>query len=155
MSIPELWQQGEYSDMSLENIAANASNMRFGTNPEYKLSDFLAMYPQFSSVGNAALTIFINLASASLSFERWQDLWKFAMGLFVAHYATLHSQSSENVKAGLAKGIQVSKGVGDVSVSYQLITEGWQSWGSFNLTLFGQQLITMAKTIGAGPVYIW
>jgi hypothetical protein len=164
---PELWQQGEYSDTSLLNIASNAANMRFGTNPAYTLSDFVAIFPQFGSVdvqgvftgkGNltpGAMTMFLNLASASLSQERWQDSWSFGMALFIAHYATLFQQSSTSVMAGLAKGVQVSKSAGDVSTSIQTITTGWESWGAWNLTTFGQQLITMARTIGYGPMWIW
>lgn len=164
---PELWQQGEYSDESIAGIAATAANIRFGTNPAYTLADFVAIYPQFGSVdgegkftgtGNlnsSVMTMFVNLASASLSQERWQDSWSLGMALFIAHYATLFQQSSTSVMAGLSKGVQVSKGAGDVSTSYQAITQGWESWGAFNLTLYGQQLMTMAKVVGAGPMWIW
>ena len=166
---PELWQQGEYSDASLLNIATNAANMRFGTNPAYAIADFVAIYPQFGTVdqqgsfvpaagvnvSSGALQMFVNLASASISQLRWQDSWSFGMALFIAHYATLYQQSSSSVMAGLAKGVQVSKSVGDVSVSYQAITSGLESWGAWNLTSFGQQFLTMAKMIGAGPMLVW
>jgi hypothetical protein len=56
--------------------------------------------------------------------------------------------------AGLAGGIQTSKSVGDVSVSYQVLTS-LESWGAWNLTRFGQLLATMAKVIGSGPMLIW
>ena len=50
----------------------------------------------------------------------------------------------------LAGGVQTSKSVGDVSVSYQaLVLEDWAAW---NLTLYGQTLATMAKVVGAGPM---
>ena len=164
---PELWQQGEYSDASLLNIATNSANMRFGTNPAYTLADFVAIYPQFGTVaddgaftgtGNlnrAVMTMFLNLASASIAQLRWQDSWNFGMALFIAHYATLFQQSSPSVAAGLAKGVQVSKSAGDVSVSVQAITSGWESWGAWNLTVYGQQLMTLAKIIGMGPMLVW
>ena len=56
--------------------------------------------------------------------------------------------------AGLAGGIQTSKSVGDVSVSYQVLTS-LESWGAWNLTRFGQLLVTMAKVIGSGPMIFW
>ena len=178
MSTPDtaqdLWQEGAFLDYSLSALAAAASNLRFGTNPAYAIADFLAVYPQFGSVddqgaftgiGNlsqGALQIFVNLASASLSQDRWQDSWTFAMALFVAHYATLHLKATEGAagnarqiaQAGLAKGVQVSKSA-DLSTGYQAITSGWESWGQWNLTMYGQQLIGMARLIGKGPMLIW
>ena len=56
--------------------------------------------------------------------------------------------------AGLAGGIQTSKSVGDVSVSYSVLSS-LASWGAWNLTKFGQLLATMAKVIGSGPMLIW
>jgi hypothetical protein len=55
---------------------------------------------------------------------------------------------------GLAGGIQTNKSVGDVSVGYQPLSalEDWAAWG---LTSYGQQLATMARVIGSGPMVIW
>ncbi len=55
---------------------------------------------------------------------------------------------------GLAGGIQTSKSVGDVSVSYQALSalDSWAAWG---LTSYGQQLASMARVIGSGPMVIW
>lgn len=158
-----------YLSYSLDYLATAAAGIRFGENPDYELDDFLEMYPQFGPsdgvwpVPEVVLTVYLNLASACLAYERWQDSWAFAMGLFIAHYATLYLQSSASVgdskskiaSAGISKGIQASKSVGDVSVSYQMIVTGWESWGAWNLTLFGQQFITMAQVVGMGPVYVW
>jgi Protein of unknown function (DUF4054) len=55
---------------------------------------------------------------------------------------------------GLAGGIQTSKSVGDVSVGYQTL-ESLKQFGAWQLTLYGQQLVTMAKAIGAGPAWIY
>ena len=54
---------------------------------------------------------------------------------------------------GLAGGIQASKSVGDVSVSYAQLTS-LENWGQWNLTKYGQQLATMARVIGSGPMLI-
>ena len=56
--------------------------------------------------------------------------------------------------AGLAGGIQSSKSVGDVSVSYSVLSS-LESWGAWNLTKFGQLLATMAKVMGSGPMIFW
>lgn len=110
----------------------------------------------------AALLAFIALASASLVQARWLDSWIVAMGWFVAHFATLYVKSDGNpfsspgqvAAAGLASGIQVSKSVGDVSVAYQPV-QGLSEWGAWNLTSYGQQLATMAKIIGMGPLFLY
>lgn len=67
---------------------------------------------------------------------------------------SLAPNAAEIAAQGLAGGIQVSKSVGDVSVSYQPL-ETLASWGAWNLTLYGQQLATAAKIVGAGPALIW
>jgi hypothetical protein len=55
---------------------------------------------------------------------------------------------------GLAGGIQTSKSVGDVSVGYSVLN-ALEDWGAWNLTVYGQQLATMARVIGSGPMVIW
>jgi hypothetical protein len=55
---------------------------------------------------------------------------------------------------GVANGIMVSKSVGDVSASYQALSS-LEAWGAWNLTKYGQQLVTMAKVVGSGPMVIW
>jgi Protein of unknown function (DUF4054) len=67
--------------------------------------------------------------------------------------ATAYSGAQIAAQA-LAGGIQTSKSVGDVSVSYQPLAS-LEDWGQWNLTLYGQQLATMAKTVGSGPALMW
>jgi hypothetical protein len=174
MTFPDpdhLLYDGEYSTSVLEGIIAQAGNLCFGDNPPYTFDDFIAFYPQFGPTGDppvmpipqAVLQIYINLASASLQYARWLDSWQVGMALFIAHYATLYLQSlvpagsdkAAIVQAGLARGVQVSKAVGPVNVSYQLITANLEDWGAWNLTVFGQQLASMAKLIGMGGMYVW
>lgn len=110
----------------------------------------------------AVMNAYIMLASASIMQSRYQDGWALAMALFIAHYATLWLQSDGNpastaaqaAQQGVAKGIQVTKAVGDTSVGYQALT-GFEDWGSWNLTMYGMQFMTMARVIGAGPMLIW
>jgi Protein of unknown function (DUF4054) len=54
----------------------------------------------------------------------------------------------------VATGVMVSKSVGDVSASFQAL-EAIASWGAWALTKYGQQLVTMAMAIGAGPSVIY
>lgn len=148
-----------------------AANLSSGTNPDYAITDFLADFPQFSNVCTSPdggttppavpttlLQRFINMATASLSQSKWFDMWQYAMGLFVAHYITMFLSASQQTTApGLVKGaspvmLQTSKSVGNVSASYDpsTIAEDMKGWGAYKATTYGQQLVTLAKTIGAG-----
>lgn len=105
---------------------------------------------------------YITLASGCLVQARWLEQWTVAMCYFVAHFLTLYAYTDGNPLApinqiasqGLAIGIAVNKSVGDVSVGYQLIT-GWEDWGAWNLSVYGQMLSTWAAVIGAGPVLLY
>jgi hypothetical protein len=110
----------------------------------------------------AVLQVYIALASASLVQGKWLEQWTFAMALFVAHFADLYARSegapastaTQAAGQGLAFGILIAKSVGDVSASYQLVG-GLEDWGAWNLTVYGQQLATMARIVGMGPMMLW
>jgi hypothetical protein len=110
----------------------------------------------------AILNVYIALASASLVQARWLDSWTVGMGVFIAHYLTLWlkadsgngGSAAQVAQAGLAFGIQTSKGAGKLSVGYTVLDID-QQWGAFALTIYGQLFITMAKGIGGGMMVIW
>lgn len=109
----------------------------------------------------AIVQAYLNLANASLMSSRWREAWPIAMGLYIAHYLTLYLETDSNptataaqaVTQGLQHGIAVSKAVGDTSIGLQTLT-GLESWGAWTLTQYGLQLITMARVVGSGPIYI-
>jgi hypothetical protein len=121
------------------------------------ISSYTSLIPQ------PVLQLYINLASASLSQARWLDNWPMGMALFIAHYATLYLRSEGSVgttaqqiaSSGLAIGLKVSQAAGDVSQTQEYMTTGWESWGSWNLTTYGQQLITIANIVGIGTMYVY
>ena len=110
------------------------------------------------------LQTFITLANAGLQYARWLEQWKFAMCLFVAHYATLYLQSegqptstaAQVAQSGLQTGVIISKSVGDVSVSKeQIVAAHLEQFGSWLLTQPGQLLAQMASSVGAGMMLIY
>lgn len=117
---------------------------------------------QLPFVPPVVLNAYIALASASLMQARWLSMWPVAMGLYVAHFATLWMRSDGDVygspgqaaKAGLTRGITVSKSAGPVSQGIQL-APGLENIGAWGLTEYGVQLATMAKGPGAGPMLLW
>lgn len=126
-------------------------------------NDPLQVYPS-PIVPMPVLLTYISLAQACVQYNRWLESWPIGMMLYIAHFLTLYlwsegapsSPPGAAASAGLARGILTSKSAGDVSAGYsQIMSSGWESWGAWNLTLYGQQFITMAKVIGFGPMYIW
>lgn len=155
-------------------IIAAAANIRRGTNPPYTSEQFLAQFPQFGKTddqGNPVIPRvvidgYVNFAHASLQKARYHDAWEMVMGLFIAHWLTLFLQSMTSpddpvgkiIAAGLAKGLQSSKSAGDLSVSYDfsfLNGSDFNGWGTYKMTAFGQQFVTIAKIYGMGGMVVW
>lgn len=149
--------------------AAAAQNLGSGESPDYVVSDFISDFPQFGANGSLISTIpqtlaqkFINMASASLSYSKYQDLWSYCMGLYVAHFCTLFLMASngatpENVASkGAPASILSSKSVGEVSASYDIgaIAGDLEKWGTFKSTTYGQQLATFAQIAGIGGAVV-
>ena len=160
--------------MGVAGIIADASNIRRGENPPYTEEDFLAAYPQFGKTDENGISIiplqllkmWVNMAHASILKARYHDAWEVCMGLFVAHWLTLYLQGAASeddpvgkiVNAGLAKGLQSSKSAGDLSVSYDFsVVTGsdFDGWGTYKLTIYGQQFITLAKAYSLGGMMVW
>ncbi|CQR71676.1 hypothetical protein SOV_04720 [Sporomusa ovata DSM 2662] len=157
------------------SIIAAASNLRSGDNPAYTFADFYAVYPAYAPrtvdsvttylVDPSIADMYIAMAHVVVKESRWHVRWKFAMGLFIAHFLTLYLQSladanstaSQVVAAGQTRGLMASKSIGDVSVSYDFstIAQGLDGWAAWNLTTFGVQYATLAKIVGKGGMYVW
>ena len=120
------------------------------------ITPYNGIIPQF------VLQSYINLALACLAQPRWLAQWQFAMGLFVAHYLTLYLRSEGNygstaaslAASGLERGVVVSKSAGDVSWSMQQVIDA-EDWGTWGETSYGAQLVSMAKVVGSGMMYIY
>lgn len=163
---------GTYGNIDVNGIVSNASNVNTEDNPEYTLSDFYAIYPQFNkdANGNQAvpetiIQMYINLASTCISKTRWGDYWNVAMCWFIAHFCTLHAQSIADpgsnanavVQTAQAKGLDTSVSAGGVSVStdYSAIAQDLDGWAQWKLTAYGQQLASVGKLAGMGNMMVW
>jgi len=196
-------------------------------------------------IPTGVIQMYLNLAVASLVQARWCEMWRVAIGLYIAHFCTLYARSDSSevfeslqtivhgevpagivpgtvytlsapppggalqalsingafkipgvdyalsgntvtltaatalgdelyatwlaqemvlqaapmngaqiAAQGLSFGLQTSKSVGDVSVGYTTL-EALADWGSWNLTSYGQQLVTFARVVGMGPGLFW
>lgn len=87
------------------------------------------------------------------------------MGLFIAHFCTLYLQTAaepgsaaaEILAAGELRGLQASKSVGGVSISYDYNTalSGLDQWGGWTTTAYGAQFAALAKLYGKGGMQVW
>ena len=106
----------------------------------------------------------INQANAAVQPDKWLDGWRFAVGLYVAHYATLYLRSynddpqtaSQAAATGSVSGVVKRAALGDSSVEYDTsaVTTALSEWGDFNATSYGQQFATRARLVGMGGMGI-
>jgi len=158
------------SDFGLINPAPlvdKASNVGSNNSSEtYNESVFLSFFPQFTGkVSQDILNAYIGMAIECLPYSRWQSQWSFGISLFVAHFLTLYlmtvddpnsTASSVIAKSRSAMGIASSKSAGDVSISYDHgYLESINEWGTWGLTIYGQQFVSLAKLMGKGGMYVW
>ena len=150
--------------------------IKSGKNPDYGVDDFKAVYPFFftvpqneneqsvSLIPDEVVEMYIEFAHVCVRYSRYHGAWKMCMGLFIAHFCILYmrsmvepdSNAAEVLKSGQAKGLQTSKSVGSVSVSYDfsLATQGLNDWAAWASTEYGIQLISIAKMYAPRSIYI-
>jgi hypothetical protein len=150
-------------------VRGRAANIGHGQG-NYTVEQFREDYPQFFRsdgyfLGSLPmLEEIIRMANRSIQPDKWLDSWRYAVGLYVAHYAALslrgYADSNETPEAAAASGALVgvvqSATLGDASVSYDTsaLTAGTEGWGDLNATTYGQQLANRAKLIGMGAMYV-
>lgn len=161
-------------------ISAAANMPQPGELGTYTEEMFLTDFPQFTKKQNGQgeeseiqvislvpepmLQVFINNANASILPSRYGEIWRYAAGLYVAHFSALYlktySDGSATPARAAATGQQVGlvkeATMGDTTIRYdnEAITEASAKWGSWNATQYGQQLVTMARMIGMGGMYV-
>lgn len=156
--------------MLINDLIGGASNVKTGANPPFQIEDFIEVYPQFGEneegIWNVPLVVIemhLDRANACIKKSRWHKQWKMGMCLYIAHYCTLYLQgimdannSVQSIaQAGTAQGIDTSISVDGVSIStdYSVMntsTDTWTGWGS---TIYGQQLMALAKLMGKGGMF--
>ena len=103
------------------------------------------------------------MAQASIKKDRYNSAWEFLMGLYVAHNLVLYMRtqqgdpSAENaLKGSIPTGIASSKSVDGLSISYEFmgLQEDFIGYGTWKLTTYGQQLITLTKAYGHAGMWV-
>lgn len=149
---------------------AAASNITVGTGT-YTADQFLADFPQFSRTDTgesltppAMLEMFVANANAAIQPGRWYEKWRYACGLYVAHYAALYLRTyapgsdapGQAAASSNTVGVVKAATLGDASVTYDTaaLTAGTERWGSLNATQYGQLLATEARLAGMGGTFV-
>lgn len=137
----------------------------------YTAEMFFQDFPQFTDeysgeclIPGGIFQTFLNQANDSVLPSRWGSMWRYAAGLYIAHFAAMYlaAYSRGSVSAAAvsskaqASGNVKSATMGDTSVSYDnnAVTAGTEKWGTWNATRYGQQLVTLARLVGMGGVYV-
>lgn len=137
---------------------------------DYTAEQFQQDFPQFYNpegvclIPATMLDEILRMANASVQPDKWLESWRYAVGLYVAHYATLYLRSyaessaspAQAAASGALVGVVKSATLGDSSVSYDTtaVTKGTEDWGDLNATTYGQMLANRAKLIGMGGTYV-
>ena len=157
----------------------SAANVAAGEQGDYTVGMFLEDFPQFtklpdpreidetvlkSLVPDNMMQVFVDQANDSVLPSRWGSMWRYAAGLYVAHFSAMYlktyapgSRNAGEVAGGAQQiGNVKSASMGKTSVSYDnsAITAGMEKWGAWNATQYGSQLITMARMVGMGGMYV-
>ena len=177
-----MWPGNDVNPMASRFMAARAAAANVPTPGEqgsYSPDMFYMDFPQFtkrippgeeggaesveSLVPEGILNMFVDQANDSVLPSRWGSMWRYAAGLYTAHFAALYLKTwapgSDN--SGQAAGSAAQPGavksatMGDTSMSYDnsAITAGTEKWGAWNATQYGSQLVTMARLVGMGGMY--
>lgn len=161
-----------YPTVNVNQVIANASNIRTGDNPAYTVSDFLSVYPQFGEISSGnnvvkeeIIQMYIDLANACIKESRWRNSWKIAMGFFVAHWCIVWLRTSAQptdgtgaiAQSGQTQGIISSESVDGVSYTMDSnLLQELKDYTGWTTTEFGTQLATLNKTIyGKGMMLVW
>lgn len=157
-----------YGKPQFQGIRSAASHVGRGAG-EYQEDMFFQDFPQFYTKG-AQIPLYphmaelIRQANAAIQPDQWLENWRYACGLYVAHYATLflrtYSEGSETpaeaAATGALVGVVSSAKLGQNSVTYDTnaLTKATADWGDLNATVYGQQLASRARLAGMGGCYV-
>lgn len=122
------------------------------------VEQFRVAFPQFSDpvrFPDIPITFRLNLADIMLSEKTTgKEMFPYLVGLFVAHYMTLWLADSKAVLMGGAggstNGVQASKSVDKVSVSYDTGATLNPDAGFWNNTRYGAEFWQLIIMFGAG-----
>ena len=119
--------------------------------------------------------LFLSMANACIKYDRYKTSWRYLMGLYISHFIVLWAMSADSsfdftssttpkdkaafrsaFKNALPTAFPTSKTVDGLSISYdfQTLESEFAGYGTYRLTPYGQQLITLSKLYGMGGLWV-
>ncbi len=120
-----------------------------------RVTAFRGHFPEFADTAEyteAVILFWYGIAEKRAIQDRWGDMYTHGLELACAHFVTIAKRNG--VDPGNAGGVQASKSVGDVSVSYDTQAAIEKDGGQWNLTWYGQQFLQLARLNGMGGVQL-
>lgn len=175
MAYVDYWAMLGYNNnaqMFMEVFGGTASNVILTDNPEYTREMFSQNFPAFlfsedgsveGSIPIPVFNLFLDMANKSIKYDRYKSLWKYLMGLYIAHYLTLYLMTQQGepgaqaaLQGSVPRGIATSKSVDGLSISYDMmeVTNDLAGYGTYKLTIYGQQLATLTKNYGHAGMWV-
>lgn len=109
---------------------------------------FKSRFPEFSSIADARIEVFIDDAKLTISEGRWGRYYELGLFYLTAHYLSLAESSADGDDK--SSGAVASQSVGDTSVSYvsPAVTSDAQLY--YQQTTYGLRFLMLMKFAGAG-----
>lgn len=171
MAYIDFWSMLGYTnnaEMMMEAFGGS-SNIILTDNPEYTQEMFSQNFPVFvfgeeqGQIPVPVFNLFLAMANNSIKYDRYKSTWQYIMGLYIAHYCTLFLQTQSGVpgaqaalQGAMPKGIAQSKSVDGLSISYDFmdLQSDFAGYGTYKLTVYGMQLITLTKQFGRAGMWV-
>jgi hypothetical protein len=120
-------------------------------------AQFRQDFPEFADTTmypDSVITLYLNVAIASLPATRWGVWLSLGQELFTAHMVVLGARDAEDASLGITPGEVVgpttAKGVDKVSVSYDGQAVSEEDAGFWNMTSYGTRFLRFARMCGTG-----
>lgn len=121
------------------------------------IATFRQNFTEFSDTAkypDALVTFWLGVVTKMLRSDRWADLLDVGLGLALAHHLVLAVRDQGSAQTGkvpgAVQGVQTSKSVDTVSVSYDVSTVTNEGGGFWNMTSYGVRFLGMARMVGSG-----
>lgn len=109
-------------------------------------TSFKVRFPEFVSIADARIDIFIDDAVLILNEVYWGTKYDLGLNYLTAHYLTLGEKSSGGNSG--SRGEVSSRAVDGTSTSYNVVTLNSLSDSYYTSTSYGQRYLALRKNLG-------
>lgn len=105
------------------------------------------------------LDFWLEIADSNVNGCRWGTLYDMGRMLYAAHNIVLERRAQDEAENGATPGMSTvgmvnNKSVDKVSIGYDTTSIALEGAGDWNLTIYGQRYIRMARRMGAGGLQL-